>query len=680
MLVLAAGLLYSGLLYVKNKKNKLSRYWAIILFVFRFLTVSTIAFLLLNPFYKVKTRKVEKPIVIVGIDNSRSIISGVDSNAVQATFPTQIKQLTEELSTNYQVDSYLFGSKVTQGDSVDFTDETSDYAEFFQQIIEDYKGQNVGSLLIAGDGISNRGIDPVFAASAINYPIYAIALGDTNQNRDFKINELFYNSLAYKDDVLPFKLNIQADRLTGNTATILVNGFGKEQFRKEILVEKDMYNQEFDFSIKAESAGKQRISIQLISDALEISKENNREDIFIDILDTRKKILVLANAPHPDLGSIKSSLEKTGNYTVDIQYPEKRSGSIGTYDMLILHQLPSMRVAAIEVLSEAREKKIPLLFILGKQSNILQFNREFKGLNILTATGNFESAQADINPLFTFFTFDKSAAEQLENLPPLFVPLGKYILSQGCEVFAYQKLRNISTDFPLVAFFTDLDLKQGIITGEGLWLWRMNNFLQNNNYDAFDNFLNKTVQYLVARKDKRFFRIDQEGAFRNNENVVLRAELFDQSYNKVNNVEVELKLYNEKGEQNSYIFSAEGESYMLDLKVMPEGIYNYVATTRLGNEKYSSAGEFIVKKSTLETRMLIANHGLLYRLATQHNGQLFHPNEMNSLSEKIMQKELKSKIYYEEKFSSLREISMVLLLILALLTIEWFLRKYLGSY
>ena len=36
---------------------------------------------------------------------------------------------------------------------------------------------------------------------------------------------------------------------------------------------------------------------------------NNVKDVFVDIIDGRQKILLLANAPHPDLGAIKNAIE-----------------------------------------------------------------------------------------------------------------------------------------------------------------------------------------------------------------------------------------------------------------------------------------------------------------------------------------------------------------------------------
>ncbi len=38
---------------------------------------------------------------------------------------------------------------------------------------------NLGAVVLAGDGIYNQGVEPLFAASGLSVPIYTIALGDT---------------------------------------------------------------------------------------------------------------------------------------------------------------------------------------------------------------------------------------------------------------------------------------------------------------------------------------------------------------------------------------------------------------------------------------------------------------------------------------------------------------------
>ena len=679
--VLLIGLAYAGLLYFRNKNNKISLIWTAVLFAFRFLSVSLLAFLLLSPFLRTKKKIIEKPIVVFAIDNSRSMNMGRDTVFDYKTFLERTNTVAANLSKEYNLDKWSFSENTVLDVAPDFQGEISDYSQMLSQLHDNYSGANLGALVIFGDGIYNRGIDPLYAASEINIPIYTIALGDTGVNRDLKLNDLRFNSLVYLNDQFPIEVNVNANGLKGETATLKIFAFGKEVARKNIRIGNDYFNKSFRFELNATKQGNQRIRISIETDVDEVNKENNNRNIFIEVLNNRKKVLILAHAPHPDLGTLKGSIEKSRNYVAEIQYAEKLKAKITDYDLVILHQLPSNNYPISQLTESLDKQEIPVLFILGRQSSIPLFNKSFHGLAIQSTIGKFEEARANLNPGFSLFTFSSELKQQLENLPPLKVPLGNYKVSQGTTVFAFQEIRRISTDFPLIAFAENSGRRTGIIAGEGLWLWRIHNYLAEGNAKAFHAFIDKTVQLLMARKDKRHFRVVTKGTYPSHQNVVISAELYNQSFEAVNESDVNLKLTNEEGEQFNYVFSPYNQSYQLDLKHLQEGVYQYNSQTKLGSKQYRSSGEFVVSSQSLESRNLQANHRMLFRLAAEHDGKMLYPDEIENLPNLLSERnDLKNKVHYEEHFSALYTLPAILLIILGLLSLEWFLRKYFGSY
>jgi len=681
LLVIMAGLLISGLLYYRNKRNKTGTALNVILFTVRFLAVAILAFLLLSPYLKTRKKNLDKPIIIIGIDNSRLVVLGKDSTYYKKDFPQQIKDLIANLSEKYNVDTYLFGKKTRLGSHPDFEDGTSNYADLFKSLKENYAGLNVGAVILAGDGINNRGIDPVFAASALNYPIYTIALGDTTTNMDLKISDVRYNSIAYRGDNFPVEVNIAADKMKGSKATVSIYAFGKLQSKKQLIMGSDHYSKSLSFSLTSAKPGMQRIRIVAKTDREEINKQNNVRDIFINIFDNRHKILIMANAPHPDVAAIRESLKINGNYKTEVSYPGKFKGKITDYDLIVFHNLPSAKQPMNLFFKDVKQKNIPVLFITGKQTAFAQLKHVFSGADIRPAGFNFEEAQMDFNPTFSLFTLNEETIKRIEQFPPLIVPLGNYQITRGSSVFAFQRINNLSTAFPLIVFDEQNGVRRGMIMGEGLWMWRVHDYLQSDNSDAFDELLNKTVQLLMSRKDKRFFRVITKNEYTLGDNVTIKAELYNQSYEPVNDVDVNFTLTNENGDQFNYVFSPVETSYLLDLKKLPVGVYQFKSSTRLGSEKYKSGGEFIVADRSLESRNLNANHAILYRLASRHDGAMLFPNEISTIPVLLSDREdLKTMIYYEEKYSGLNALPYIAVLIMLLLAIEWFLRKYYGSY
>lgn len=212
-------------------------------------------------------------------------------------------------------------------------------------------------------------------------------------------------------------------------------------------------------------------------------------------------------------------------------------------------------------------------------------------------------------------------------------------------------------------------------------MWRIHNYLQKNNTRAFDTFIAKTVQLLLLRKDKRYFRTTTKGEYSSNEDIIIQAELYNQSYEPVNQPDVNFTLTNEENEKFNYLFSPHNTAYLLNLKQLPVGVYKYAANTSLGGEKYRRQGEFVVSGESIENRILQADHSMLYRLATQHEGEMLPFDALSTLPYLLKEKQnLQSKIYYEEKYTGLFNLWWVVGLVLFLMSLEWFLRKYFGTY
>ncbi|MEJ2594784.1 MAG: hypothetical protein P8100_06580 [bacterium] len=681
LLVLAIGMVYASLLYLWNRKSNLSPPVRISLFIVRFLSTALLSFLLLSPLLKSKIKRVEKPVIIFASDNSRSVLLGKDSVFYRSEFPDAIQEIQNKLSEGYQVDTYLFGEQVRPGNKATYNDTYTDYSGIFRFLPDEYAGRNVGAVIIAGDGISNRGIDPEFAMAGFNWPVYAIAMGDTTRQQDLILSDIRYNSIVYLDDTFPLEVRVSATGLSGKTSSVNVFAFGDKVATRSFNISNDNFSQTFKFQIKALKKGKQRISVSIPVQDKELTGSNNTRNVFVDILDNRQRILVLGHGPHPDLGAIKSSLETSKNYELEIATFREFSGKIDGYDLVILHQLPSRRLNAQTLLNQLKDKKVPLLFLLGKQSQVTRFDRYFNGLSLKSSPGNFENARFRFNPSFSKFSFEREDAEMLENLPPLIVPFGSYQVAETADVLGYQVINNIPAEIPLILFNETDDHRTGLIAGEGLWLWRIQSYLLYGHTEALDALLSKSAQYLMARKDKRFFRIISDGEYSSNSSVILKAELFNASYELVNEPDVNLVLTNEGGEKFNYLFSPEGQAYTLDMDRLPEGIYRYSGSTALGNDRYSANGEFIVTEQTVESRNLRANHPMLFRIAEKHDGKMLYPSEADSIPELLSQRsDLRNKIFYEERYMGLQTLFWIFLLTLLLLSLEWFVRKYTGGY
>ncbi|MCF8364130.1 MAG: hypothetical protein K9H16_00005, partial [Bacteroidales bacterium] len=181
---IALGLLYAGILYFKNRKEEFSQTTNRWLAAIRFLAVFVISFLLLSPLVKTVFRKTEKPMIIFAQDNSESLVIGEDSGYYKNGYADQMRLLIEGLSQDYEVKSYTFGEKVAEGIDFTFRDKQTDISSLFDELAIRYSNRNVGALVLASDGVFNRGLNPLYTSDQVRFPVYTLALGDTAMRKD----------------------------------------------------------------------------------------------------------------------------------------------------------------------------------------------------------------------------------------------------------------------------------------------------------------------------------------------------------------------------------------------------------------------------------------------------------------------------------------------------------------
>ena len=406
------------------------------------------------------------------------------------------------------------------------------------------------------------------------------------------------------------------------------------------------------------------------------------QDFFIDVLDGRQKVLILANSPHPDITAIKQSLEENKNYETETGFINTFNKPIKEYNLVILHQLPSVSNPNLSLLNQIKENQIPLLFILGKQTSVAAFNQVQNALKINNNRGNFNEVEAVVNSDFTMFKIPEDINAAVSKYPPLIVPYGEFASAPGAMSLLKQKIGTISTAFPLLLFDQSMGTRVGVLAGEGMWRWRLYNYQVFRNHKIFDELVSKSIQYLAVKADKRQFRVIlPQNIFNENDQVVMDAELYNESFELVNTPEVAITITNEDKKDFTFNFNKSGNAYTLNAGFFPVGSYSFVASTNFNGKKYTYEGQFSISPVKLEAIHTTADHQLLYMLSEEKGGGLYFPSQMQLLSENILQSNSIKPVLHETQetkaFINLRWVFFILLL---LMSAEWFIRKYNGAY
>ena len=680
---IALGAIYALTLYYQsshfnNEQQNISWYKKV-LSLLRFVAVSMLSFLLLSPF--IKSRYIDKidPVIVFVHDNSESILLGLSSED-SAAYLSKTNQMLSTLGEQYQIDYFTFDEGIKENDTLNFTGKSSNLSHALNQINGLYFNQNVGAVIFATDGIYNQGSNPSY--NDFNFPLYTIALGDTNQQTDVKVVAVRHNKLAYLDDDIQIDIDLQANHLKGKNYQLLLEKNGRTLGRKTLMIKNDFDEQSTNFTVQASTIGIHKYSVRLESLEGEISELNNYFNFYIEVIDNRQQILLVASGPHPDIAAIKSVVEVNKNFELDVQYVNKFQADIDAYSLVIIHQLPAQKQGAKTVFSAVKNIKIPVWHITGNSSAYNLLNQEQSLIQIDKNRENTNESVPYFNNSFNNFTLSESTINQLRKFPPLICPFGSYELGTNTTAVLKQKIGSVKTDLPMLAFQDYFGTRSAIFIGEGLWRWKLHDYLENGSNEAFNEIIEKTINYLALKGDQRKFRVNtSKTSFFEGETILVEAELYNENYELINGPEANLLIKNEDKNEFPFVFNKTSKAYQYETNSLPIGNYTYTANTSFNGKALEAYGAFSIKAMQLEALQTKANHHLLRKLSEQTNGVFFDVNQLDELSNQIdTMSTIKPVLYESFKTRPIINLFGLFFIIISLLGVEWFARKWLGAY
>ena len=670
-----AGLLVSGLLYYpERKRNRFTHSTLYALASLRFVGVTFLCLLLLRPITQWVKHVVEKPIVVALYDNSLSL-----SN--QAHFDEELKDKLNSLSNEAEIVYYHFDETLQDNwDSIDFKGAATDLSQAIDQISTRYAGRNLASVIVATDGIFNKGSQPIYPAKNLQVPFFTLGLGDTTQYRDIRISDVDVNRVTFLGNSFPATIHTEGILAKGEKAQLTIEHKGQVIDSRTIVFDSNESFVEENFQILSKEKGTQHYVAKLSVLKDEKSTLNNQFDFYIQVLDNRQKILILAASPHPDIAAIRSAFDQSDSYSIDYQLVENWNGKIADYGMVIYHGLPQNQ-SQVDLIKGYESKGLPGFFMATSTTSWNLVSQLGLGFGIQGNNGAKELRTAQINNNFQTFQFPEQLSQASTQWPPVEVPFGKFVGGEGIQHYFFQKIGNLNTGNPLLSFTTNTPVKNGILIGEGLWKWRMYSFVQMKNHNVFNEMITSWIQYLSNKDSDHLLRVVSKKKWSLNENISFQAQLFDASLKQLGNQNIPIQIWNEKNEQLNCNFIPEGDQYKLNIGKLAPGSYQYKAKANNGTKDYTEEGSFIVENVQLELISTTAQHSALRQLSTQTAGAFFTPQNIDSLISAIKnQKNLVTVTYDESSREEWIDLWPILLLILLIFGTEWFIRKRMGSY
>jgi hypothetical protein len=678
----AAISIFLGIWFYKNVSwaKDLSKRLRILFMSLRAAALFLMGLLLIGLIFESVDYRVEEPIIITLVDKSSSMKNYKDSSLVNKQLDLLKSGLSEQLEEKYELVEIAVGSDVQYGITDKFTDGVSDLSAGFEKINTDFYNRNVGAVLFVSDGNFNKGANPVYSAEKINLtPVYALAVGDTVQKRDQYVKNVASNDVTFYKNKFPVEVDIEAIKMGKGSATVSILSDGKTIASQKITYKDGKRDFEHvSFLLDADKIGFHAYTVAVSRASNEYNYKNNSRVFYIEVIDSRSKVVILAGAPHPDISAIKQVLDEDQNLEVSSTLIKDWDKDLKKVDLVIWHEPGINFDPAIQTL--LLDKKIPVLYCVGPNTS----GNTVSKLNIgMTVNGGKETdeMQGTLNDAFQQFELSDEVKRSLEYFPPLKTKFGDVKLSGGAEIAIYQRIGPIKKKDPLLYLNKRGTSKYGVLYGEGIWKWRINDYVRSGSFNSFNELFQKTTQYLLVKQNTSALHVNFPKRFTKDEDIEVNASFYNEAMDAITTPKINLSVTDEKRKKSTLQFAVSGDLYKLSLGKLNPGKYNWVASSTFNGKTYTKSGVFVVEDIAIENLDTYANHNVLGQIAKKTNGQFAFLKDYQKVIESILKRDdITSTSYKEASFNDLIDYKLIFLFLLLLISLEWFLRRWFGSY
>lgn len=651
-----------------------------VLFSLRTLSIFLIGLLLLGLVWETIKYRPEKPLIITMVDSSSSMLNYKDSNQVKKNIEGFRAALPKSLGEDYEYLELAVGTNVRDLGQLSLKDKSSDLAAGFKQIKDRFFNRNIGAIVLISDGNYNQGVHPMYEAERIELtPVFALAVGDTTLKRDIVVRSVISNEVAFLNNEFPIQALVDFQRVpTGSYQVNLLQNGKVVQSQRAVVNNSNLDQKEFLFTVLAKNKGYQRFTVSVQAVSGEFTKENNQQTCFVEVIDSKSNVLLLASAPHPDVAALRSVFELDQEAVVSSELMTNYSLGNKTPDFVVWYE-NGLRANA-NLFKQLQEKGIPVLMILGP--NVTTSLLQSYGLAVKAPNGNqYEDVYPTLANGFNSFGLSAEFTSVIPVLTPLRTKFGTYKLPSNSVVVLNQRVGSIAKDAPLIAVAQTQKTKIGFVLGEGLWRWKMKEFMQKKTTAGFEEFVQKLTQYISVKQNREPLRVTLPKRFNTIEDIVFKAEFYNEAMELITTPSVEMTITKRGGKSFKQLFSPTANFYQLNVGQLQHGMYDWKVVADNNGKKYAKSGSFAVDEISLEDQDTRANFSTLNQLVVQSDGSYKKLDQYQDLIQEIKTRGDITTVQYEDTgYQELIDWKWIFALIIALLTAEWFLRRWWGSY
>ena len=637
--------------------------------IFRFLAVGVLTFLLLSPFIQ-KTEFVSSPHKIKFLVDASSSADFVDDDLLVRKL---IDESKEYLGDSVEIEEVYFSHRLHDNRKTTSLRQT-DITKSIEEALR-FHATTTDAFVLVSDGIHNANSNPYTVLS--DKPIYTVGTGLEEGLLDLEIVEVRHPKVARIGDEVEIQVDCQAKLLDGTQVTLnIFSNDGVNSMTSTFFIRGDnLLDTTLKFILLPETEGLQEFSIQATSDSEELTLANNSASWFIDVKDSKQKVLFCAAGPHPDIRPIRRALSEFQTLEVDLHFIKDGPPDSKDYDAIIWHNLPD-KESPFDLL---KARNIPQLYIVGAATSVDYVNAKIKGLSF---PNNSWSALRKIifQPASIPLIFPIDVMQRFEEMPKLRYPSGVVHSSLSTS---YTMLTEVDGD-PVLLNLSDNYNRKFVLIGEGWWTWYMAEHRKFGNTEAFNALFQQLVNELVQdySQDRLWLSVSptRPHTF---DDVVFSLKGLNAEYEEVIPQDIVLDIKSTEGSWDSTLtnFSVTENGVSSEPLTLKRGSYFVNAKARVANTSQTAAMGLVVADDNREYNVTQRDTGLLQYIAETTGGSyndIKDPKTFVASLSRWIQENPKD----QSVLTQTLRINEIFWLCLALtfLGIEWVLRKYAGSF
>ena len=622
---------------------------------------------ILNPSITKESIINQKAKLSVLVDNSSSITFFKKDSLVHAIL--QNFKTHKKLNKRFDINYYSFGNLFQQSDSFSFDENQTDISMPLERISKIQKNAS-NAIVLLSDGNQTIGND--YQYTSIKDPVFPVVIGDTTKFQDVKIAQINVNRYSFINNQFPVESILQYEGTQTIKLRYSLENNGKIIFSERINFSEKNNSHILKTFIKASKEGTNFFTSKIEYLENEKNVVNNSKNFSVEVIDKQSEILIVSSFYHPDLGALKKAIESDKQRKVTIRIVDNKNIQLNNYQLVVLYQ-PNNKFNII--IDQLNSNKSSFMLITGSKTDWLFLNNKSLGINKKNIN-QLENYSARFYNGFLNFS-QKNIG--FENLPPMIDYYGETTVSIPHQTLLYQSINGFSSQNPLLATANHNNQKKVFLFGEGLWKWRSSSFLKNDSFQYFDEFIGNLVQYASNKKIRNRLDLDINSFYNANSSIQIGAFYVDENYQFDDRATILFTIKNKNSKKKqTFPFSLSGSSYQLELTSLEAGEYEY--TIEVDGRNISKKGTFKVNEFLVEEQFTNANSYKLELLAQKTAGKLYFEDKYRLVIDDLTNDTRFSTIQKSKKtIDKLVNWQWLMLLIIGLLSLEWFIRKYIGK-